>query len=83
MNQQPEPEITVDASGTLCPEPILRARAGLARIAPGGVIAVITTDPLAEVDFEVFCQRTGHDLLAIEAAGNGQRFLIRRSSETR
>lgn len=69
---------TMDATGTLCPEPVLRARRALDAAAPGTVIAVLTDDPLAEVDFGVFCARTGHELLAMETAGHGQRFVIRR-----
>lgn len=70
----------MDATGCLCPEPVLRARRTLDAAEPGTVIAVLADDPLAEVDFGVFCQRTGHELLAVEAGVHGQRFLIRRAA---
>ena len=53
---------TLDATGLICPEPVLRARARLAQLDAGDVLEVVTDDPMAELDFQVFCDRTGHRL---------------------
>lgn len=54
---------TVDASGTMCPEPVLQATQALKGLMDGQTLCLIATDPHAELDIEVFCARTGHRLL--------------------
>ena len=56
---------TLDATGLLCPLPVLKARRALKPIAPGGVLEVLATDPGAVKDFEHFCSTTGCELLKI------------------
>lgn len=73
-----EIDATLDASGLLCPEPVLRARQQLARMRPGQILALTATDPLADVDIETFCQRTDHELLVTQTLPEATRFLIRR-----
>lgn len=71
----------IDASGLECPEPVLRARAALADLAPGTKIEVIVTDPMAEADLAVFCARAGHDMLGVRS--DGDRWIIRIRSGAR
>ena len=56
-------DIYLDAKGWLCPKPIIEARRILQKIAPGKRLHVVLTDPHGPLDFEVFCQRSGHQLL--------------------
>jgi tRNA 2-thiouridine synthesizing protein A len=60
MNDSPVTRL--DALGLICPEPVLRARARLAAMADDEVLEIHTDDPMAELDFRVFCDRTGHVL---------------------
>lgn len=55
---------TEDLSGLRCPLPILCTKKALAGMAAGEVLKVITTDSAAVEDLAVFCQQTGHRLLA-------------------
>ncbi len=73
-----EAKATVDARGLICPEPLVHARAALARLAGGDVLEVLATDPHAELDFEVFCLRSGHELLKRARAGGEWSFWIRK-----
>ena len=57
---------TLDASGWLCPQPLIAARLALGALSDGDCLEVIVTDPHGPLDFEVFCQRNKHRLLAIE-----------------
>ncbi|AKS40656.1 sulfurtransferase TusA family protein [Wenzhouxiangella marina] len=59
-----EPTRRLDTSGKLCPVPVVEARSMLAEMRPGEVLDVIATDPLAELDLAVMCERTGHRLLS-------------------
>lgn len=68
----------LDATGLLCPLPVLKARKRLAGLAPGAVLRVLATDPAAVVDMPHFCAEAGHTLLAASQDGAHQVYLIRR-----
>ncbi len=68
----------VDATGLICPLPVLRARKRLVGMAPGAVLRLVTTDPAAAVDVPHFCAEAGHVLLSEAAEGAAQVWLIRR-----
>lgn len=69
-----------DATGLLCPLPVLRANRKLRELAPGGVLTVRATDPAAEQDFPAFCRQTGHELLSSRRDGDVLIFVIRKST---
>ena len=71
--------IEVDARGLRCPLPVLRARKVLAGLAPGALVALTATDPMAAVDLPHFCAEAGHELLEASPDGDGgTRYLIRK-----
>jgi tRNA 2-thiouridine synthesizing protein A len=63
MTDATEGDTLLDATGLLCPLPVLKARRALRTVAPGGILQVLATDPGAVKDFEHFCQTTGCQLL--------------------
>ena len=70
---------TLDATGLLCPLPVLKARRALRDVPPGGVLEVLATDPGAEKDFEHFCHTTGCELLeSSEQPGGILRFRLKK-----
>lgn len=73
-----EPNETLDATGLLCPLPVLKARKRLGALAPGAVLKVLADDPAAVVDIPHFCSEAGHELLASEDSGAVQSYLIRK-----
>ncbi|MDF3861643.1 sulfurtransferase TusA family protein [Achromobacter denitrificans] len=77
--QAPSFEQEIDASGLICPLPILRAKKALAQMASGEVLRVVTTDRNAIRDFQAFARQTGNVLVAQqEVDGRGVHFLRRR-----
>lgn len=68
----------LDASGLLCPLPVLKARKRLKGMAPGAVLRLIATDPAAVVDVPHFCREAGHDLVSAEEGDGARVYLIRR-----
>ncbi len=62
---------TIDATGLLCPLPVLRARKALGAISVGDVLEVAVTDKNAPADFGAFCGETGHELLNVTNVGHG------------
>ena len=60
------PDSILDVKGLECPEPIRRAKLALVELETGHVLRVLTTDPVAPIDFEAFCYHLPHELLSIE-----------------
>jgi tRNA 2-thiouridine synthesizing protein A len=71
-------DTTLDATGLLCPLPVLKARRALRDVPAGGILEVLATDPGAVKDFEHFCQTTGCELLAASDSGGVLRFRLRK-----
>ncbi len=68
----------IDATGLLCPLPVLKARKRLHTMAPGAVLRLISTDPAAVIDVPHFCAEAGHALIGSTASGPARIYLIRR-----
>jgi tRNA 2-thiouridine synthesizing protein A len=69
----------LDASGLLCPHPLLRAKKKLERLKPGDILRVISTDPSSVLDFKVFAETSGNALLEVEEnAGKYVMFIRKR-----
>ncbi len=56
-------DLLLDVTGLTCPLPVLRAQKRLRELAPGVVLKVLATDPIAAIDFPHFCHESGHELL--------------------
>ena len=67
-----------DASGLLCPLPVLRANRKLRELPAGGELTVRATDPAAEQDFPAYCKQTGHELVSSRLEGDVLIFVIRK-----
>jgi tRNA 2-thiouridine synthesizing protein A len=80
MSGQPEaePELTLDLKGLKCPLPVLRTRKALKPLAPGTLIELETTDPLASLDIPHMCNEDGHTVVSSERTETGHRFRVRR-----
>ena len=72
-------DVHVDARGLECPEPLVRARLALKQMRAGQVVEVWATDPLAALDLEALCARTGDLYLGARADPEGQRLRIRKA----
>ena len=68
----------LDATGLVCPEPVMLLHGKVRGMAPGELLEVIATDPSTERDIPRFCQFLGHTLELHEADGERFRYLIRK-----
>ncbi|WP_051838791.1 sulfurtransferase TusA family protein, partial [Streptomyces sp. NRRL WC-3742] len=57
------PDLTVDGTGLLCVQLLLRLRARIAHLPAGAVVHIRTTDPAAPLDLPAWCHLTGHTYL--------------------
>lgn len=55
-------KIQLDASGLLCPEPVMMLHKVIRGMAIGDMVEVIATDPSTERDIPKFCHFLGHTL---------------------
>jgi tRNA 2-thiouridine synthesizing protein A len=68
----------VDASGLQCPLPLLRLKKVLMEMASGDVVKVIATDPAAHLDFGVYTDQAGHQIIELIKHSNTQIFYIKK-----
>ena len=59
-------ELVLDTSGTECPIPVLKARKLASELNKDTIIKIIATDPLAEADFEHYCDQSNYEYLSCE-----------------
>ncbi len=66
----------LDATGLLCPLPVLKARKRLQALQSGQVLKMRADDPAAVVDVPHFCAEQGHELLKqVDESGTQVYFL--------
>ena len=57
-------KLEIDATGLLCPLPVLKLRKRMESLASGSIIKIITDDPAAIIDIPHFCNENNHYLLS-------------------
>jgi tRNA 2-thiouridine synthesizing protein A len=67
----------LDARGLACPLPVLKAKKAIRKVAPGGLLKVLSTDSSSVADFQAFCEVTGHSLESQSELDGVFEFLLR------
>lgn len=68
----------IDATGLICPEPLMILRNKVREMARGETVSVVATDPSTVRDFTNFCRFMQHDLAESRRDGDRYRFVIRK-----
>lgn len=68
----------LDARGLNCPLPILRTKQSLAGMASGQILRIVATDPGSVIDFQVFAEQTGNELLSLSEVDKEFIFLLKK-----
>lgn len=71
-------DMELDARGLVCPLPILRTKKALSKMAHGQVLKIVATDPGAVIDFKVFADQTGNELLSLSEATEEITFFMKK-----
>jgi tRNA 2-thiouridine synthesizing protein A len=71
--------LEIDASGLNCPMPLLKLKKALNQLNSTDIIKIIVTDSAAHLDFGVFCQQVGHEILTVHKSENSQTFFIKKA----
>jgi tRNA 2-thiouridine synthesizing protein A len=69
----------LDATGLLCPLPVLKARKRLQALAPGDRLRMRADDPAAVIDVPHFCMQSGHKLVESGQDGDVQIYVIEKA----
>ena len=70
---------TLDCCGLKCPQPVLKAKKALKTVVVGETLEVLTDDPHAIEDLNVFCTQGGHTMVSQETDDWGKtRHVIRK-----
>ena len=70
----------LDATGLLCPLPVLKARKRLQPLATGDILRMRADDPAAIVDVPHFCAEAGHTLVDTVEENGIQVYRIRKGA---
>ena len=70
--------LEVDASGLNCPLPLLRLKKALMGMTSGDIVKVIATDPAAHLDFGVYADQTGHQIIGLIKESGAQIFYFKK-----
>lgn len=80
MSPDMNDETEVDATGLLCPLPVLKARKALAALPPGAVLRLLASDPAAIVDVPHFCAEAGHAFLDLTETADHVIYRLRKGT---
>jgi tRNA 2-thiouridine synthesizing protein A len=71
-------DLHLDATGLVCPEPLMLVRNRVREMRSGQVLHVQATDPSTARDFRNFCRFMGHEMVAEELGEPLLEFWIRK-----
>ena len=70
----------LDATGLLCPLPVLKIRKRIRAIGTGEILRVTADDPASAIDIPHYCAESGNTLIAEDKYGTNLVYLIRKTS---
>ena len=68
----------LDATGLLCPLPVLKAAKRMKSLSTGEVLRLLADDPAAVVDVPHFCAEQSHELLSAKEVDGVQVYDIKK-----
>ncbi|MEM7075739.1 MAG: sulfurtransferase TusA family protein [Pseudomonadota bacterium] len=71
--------IRIDATGLLCPLPVLKLARKIRHAPPGAVVELLADDPAAVIDVPHYCTESGHTLIETSASADANLFRVRKT----
>jgi tRNA 2-thiouridine synthesizing protein A len=71
----------LDATGLLCPEPVMMLHKVVREVQEGELIQVTATDPSTKRDIPKFCSFLGHELISQSETEKEYQFIIRKNKK--
>ena len=79
MDEELEPNRSLDCLGLYCPEPVFRTRLILDEMKAGEVLEVIADDPAADEDLRRLTRRLGHEIVSQEFRNGVLKIMIKKT----
>ena len=70
-----QPALTIDATGQLCPLPVIELAKRIEDVPVGAIVAIVSDDPAAAADIPAWCRMRDHDFVGAAAST----YLVRRT----
>jgi len=70
-------DVTLDATGQMCPMPIVMLAKKIKEMKSGQVLELLSDDIGAKEDVPAWCNRTGNPLVAVEQEGKVFKFYVK------
>jgi tRNA 2-thiouridine synthesizing protein A len=77
-NKMNHADYRLDASGLVCPEPLMLVRNKVREMKAGEVVHVLATDPSTERDLTNLCRFMGHTMISHERVGTTYHYWLRK-----
>lgn len=71
--------LVIDATGKLCPLPVIELARRIGEVPVGAVVEVVCDDPAAASDIPAWCRMRQHDFVGSAPRDGATSFLVRRS----
>jgi tRNA 2-thiouridine synthesizing protein A len=78
MSEVIQVDVSVDAKGLYCPEPVMMLHSHFRDMLGGQVLELLATDPSTTRDVPKFCQFLGHELVQQSESEGVFRYLLRK-----
>ena len=72
------PALTIDATGQICPLPVIELARRIGEVEVGAVVEVLADDPAAATDFPAWCRMRDQEFVGATPAAHGTSYRIRR-----
>ena len=71
-------DVELDVTGLSCPMPLLKAKLALNNMESQQILKVVATDPGSEKDFQLFVERSDHQILDFQKDEQAYFYWIRK-----
>jgi len=73
-----ENDVVLDATGLICPMPLLKAKRALNAMEIGQTLQILATDHTSRQDFITFSEQSGHQLISSSVSDGVYNHLLRK-----
>jgi cysteine desulfurase len=74
-----DPELVIDATGRMCPLPVIELAKQIRDVPVGALVEVLSDDPAAATDIPAWCRMREQEYVGAESRGDLTAYQVRRA----